>query len=365
MALIGIVCSSSQQSQKNGNGVREKTPSFISVEGTKFMLNGSEIYLNAVNTPWDTWNDFGGDYNKTFWEEEMLRLSENGINSTRIWISCDGEGQPFVAEDGTVSPPTEKFWDDLDHMLYNAEKNGIYLMPTVMSFDHFDEKKPNHMGWRAMIASKDKIQTYIDNYLLPLVNRYKDNPYLFSIDLCNEPEWIHENEQCGSLPWGYLQQYAALCAAAIHKSESLALVSIGSVGVKWASNAYEFGNMWSDEHMKTFADGDSLAFMDYWHIHYYEWMYNDFSSPLKKTVDDYLLSDKPVVIGETPGRPEYYGFEITAEEIFELPYILGYAGVMVWTSNNAGIGDFGSLQTFGHASRAFADKHPHLIHAKK
>lgn len=344
--------------------------SFIYIEGTKLMLNGSEIYLNGANTPWDNWNDFGGDndsafYNKTFWEEEMVRLAQYGMNSTRIWISCDGAGQPFVAEDGTVHPPTEKFWNDLDHMLYHAEKNGIYIMPTMMSFDHFDDKKLNHMGWRTMIQSKEKIQTFIDNYLVPFVERYKDNPYVFSIDLCNEPEWIHENEQYGNIAWEHLQQYAGMCAAAIHRTGSPVLVSIGSVGVKWGSDAYEFGNLWSDKNLQKQTNGDKLAFMDFWQVHYYSWMHELFSSPFEKSPEDYILNDRPVVIGETPGRPEYYGFEITTEEMFERPYLLGYAGVMVWTSNNAGVGDFGSLETFGHASRAFADKYPQLIHAKK
>ena len=337
----------------------------ISIDSKIFICNGTQLFLNGANTPWDNWNDFGGDYDSLFWEQEMKSLANYGMNSTRIWISCDGAGQPFIAEDGTCAKPTTAFWNNMDHMLSHAEKNGIYIMATIMSFDHFKDENKNYKGWRAMIADTTKIQLFIQNYVLELVTRYSDNPYFFSIDLCNEPEWIHENKECGQLPWNYLQQYAGLCAAAIHKTKTPILVSIGATSVKWASEAFENGNIWSDKNLQLHANGDTLAYMDYWHIHYYSWMRDFFSSPFEKSPQKFQLHDKPVVIGETPGRPEYYGFEISLEEIFEKPYTLGYSGVMVWTSNNAGIGDFGSLATFGEASKTFAEKYPHLIHAKK
>ncbi|MFO7869065.1 MAG: cellulase family glycosylhydrolase [Bacteroidales bacterium] len=337
--------------------------SHIYVQGNTLMLDTSEIYLNGANTPWDNWNDFGGEYDSSFWENEMKRLAEHGMNCTRIWISCDGSGQPFVDSTGKASPPSDLFWSHMDHVIKHAKKNGIYIMASIMSFDHFKEPNENHKGWRNMITQTKNIQTYISNFIIPLVERYKNNPYLFSIDLCNEPEWIHENEECGHIDWKHLQEYAGLSAAAIHKTNSPVLVSIGSTAVKWASNKYE-GNIWGDEELQKQAQNDSLAYMDYWHIHYYSWIREHFSSPFEKSPEYYNLNDKPVVIGETPGRNTYYGFDISYEEIFENPYKLGYSGVMVWTSNDAGIGDFGSFETFGEGAKKFAAKYPQLIHSQ-
>lgn len=360
MALLSINSCSEQTKKSDAHNKN----AHISIEGNAFVCNGTEIYLNGANTPWDKWNDFGGEYDSVFWEQEMKNLADNGMNSTRIWISCDGEEQPFIAENGRCEKPTEAFWNNLDHMLFHAEKNGIYIMAAIMSFDHFKDENENYKGWRAMIMDSANIQLFIKNYVLELVSRYSHNPYFFSIDLCNEPEWIHENKECGQIPWKHLQQYAGLCAAAIHKTQTPILVSIGATSVKWASDVYENGNIWSDENLQLHTNNDSLAYMDYWHIHYYSWMRDFFSSPFEKSPNDYALNDKPVIIGETPGRAEYYGFDISLEEIFEKPYTLGYSGVMVWTSNDAGIGDFGSLSTFGHASKAFAEKYPQLIHKK-
>lgn len=350
IAIVGMVVV--------GNSCSQKTE-HIYVEGTKLMKQGKEIYLSGANTPWDNWNDFGGDYDSTFWENEMQVLAENGMNTTRIWISCDGLGQPFVTEDGTASEPTELFWQHLDHMLAQAQKNGIYIMATIMSFDHFDAKKPNNIGWRNMIADKSKIKTYVNNFLVPLVNRYKSNPYLFNIDVCNEPEWIHENEPYGQLPWEYIQQFAGMCAAAIHKADSPVLVSIGSAAVKWNSEVFE-GNIWSDANLKK-QSGDSLAYMDFWHIHYYAWINEYHGSPFMKSPKDYKLADKPVLIGETPGNNTIYDFEMSYADIFENPYKLGYVGVMLWTSNGAGIGDFGTVKTFGEGAQSFQKKYPYLI----
>jgi len=339
----------------------------IYVEGTKLMVNGCPIYMNGANTPWQNWNDFGGSYNSTFWSSHFQDMSSYGLNSSRIWISCNGDGQPYVSNDGTVSPPSQAFWEDMDDMLSHAQKNGIYIMATIMSFDHFKNGNSNYQGWRAMITSKEKTQSFIDNYLLPLVERYKDNPYLFNIDLCNEPEWVHERDDCGKISWEHFQRFAGMCTAAIHNSGSKVLVSIGSASVKWNSNkpGHE-GNIWSDANIQTQSGLGSAAFFDFWHFHYYSWINQYYSNPFEKDPVYYEINDRPCIIGETPARinngEDLYGIAgMTEEKIFDNPYQLGYSGVYPWTSNDAGDGDFGSLATFGSAAKAFYNNHADLI----
>ena len=36
-----------------------------------------------------------------------------------------------------------------------------------------------------MVMSDDKVATFADNYVIPFVTRFKDNPYLWAIDICN------------------------------------------------------------------------------------------------------------------------------------------------------------------------------------
>lgn len=331
----------------------------ITIENNKLMRNGQAFFMIGANTPWDNWNDFGGNYNPDFWEKEFARMHAIGINSSRIWISCDGAGQPSFDTLGNILPPTQAFWNNMDDMMAKAQKHQIYIIATIMSFDHFDQSKPNNEKWRAMIGCTQKINTYIDLFLVPLVNRYKTNPYLFSIDICNEPDWIFENKKCGHLPWEYLQMFGGMCAAAIHKTDSNVLVSVGSAYVKYNSSKYE-GNKWSDKNLQEIT-GDSLAYMDFWHIHYYDWVKTFFNSPFLESPTFFDLTDKPCIIGEAPGRNTKYGFPITYLEIYEKPYQLGYSGVYPWTSNNAGSGDFGSLDTFGEGAKEFSIKYPQFI----
>ena len=56
---------------------------FISIINKKFVVNGNAscpIYMNGANTPWEAWNDFGGSYNATKWDQDMIDLKNKGIN---------------------------------------------------------------------------------------------------------------------------------------------------------------------------------------------------------------------------------------------------------------------------------------------
>ena len=77
-----------------------------------------------------------------------------------------------------------------------------------------------------MITDTNNIDSLVANYVVPFVNRYKSNPWLWSIDLCNEPDWVHENANCGRLPWEPLQTYFGRASAAIHANSEI-LVTVG------------------------------------------------------------------------------------------------------------------------------------------
>ena len=52
----------------------------ITVDGTKFMVNGKEWWSNGVNTPWHKWNDFSGQMDEEHWDKTFALLAENNIN---------------------------------------------------------------------------------------------------------------------------------------------------------------------------------------------------------------------------------------------------------------------------------------------
>ena len=212
----------------------------VSIVNKKFVVNGNvscPIYFNGANTPWDNWNDFGGTYDAAFWAEHFALLKSNGINASRVWISCNGDVQPNISTDGTVTGVSTQFYANLDDFFKSAEANGIYIMATMMSFDHTKNTYRKYQSWRNMLNDPTKVKTYIDNYLVPFVNRYKTNPYLMSIDISNEIEWVAEDNTNMQCSYAVLQRFVGMCASAIHNNPrvdgSTVLVTLGSAATKW------------------------------------------------------------------------------------------------------------------------------------
>ena len=56
----------------------------IRINGTEFMAGDRKIFLNGVNTPWDNWNDIGGNFNESFWRSHFAELRESSINASRV-----------------------------------------------------------------------------------------------------------------------------------------------------------------------------------------------------------------------------------------------------------------------------------------
>ena len=355
-------------------------PGRIYVQGNMLMADGSQIYLNGANTPWNQYNEFGGTnpygarYDRVWWEQEFIRMKNSGINSTRVWIACNGTTQPSIDANGNVTGVSAQFWSDVDHLMGLASTHGIYVMASMMSFDFADPyiwdyatnaHSTKYLAWTSMLKSSAKVQTMIDNYLVPFAVRYKNNPYLYAIDLCNEPEWINQNAGGGSawvvVSWAELQRFMAMSAAAIHNSGSDVLVTLGSAGAKWNSVIYE-NNYWSDAALQAqFAN--SKAFLDFYQIHYYHWMQPWY--PLRKSAVELQLADRPLVMGELPGKPTATNGDrlLPVGETIALisEYFLsnGYSGHYPWTSN--GVDGNGSLADFGPIALAFKQAHPDLV----
>lgn len=129
-------------------------------------------------------------------DSHFRELREAHVNSTRVWISCNGDNaSPGIDANGTVSAPTPAFWRDLDSLFTVAQENHIYLMLALISFDHSKPGNRNAEAWRRMYSSPKGRQSFVDNYTVPLVERYKESPWFFAIDVGNELVWTWENHK--------------------------------------------------------------------------------------------------------------------------------------------------------------------------
>lgn len=308
----------------------------VTIDGNKFKVDDKELWINGVNTPWQNWNDFGGNFEEDFWDSHFEELHKAGVNATRIWINCNGMSIVRLKSDGTVQQVKDKHWTDLDKLFELAEKHDIYIMATLLSFDHFKDGNAGCENFRAMIQSDEATQSYIDSYVIPFVQRYGGSPSLWSIDLMNEPDWVKENAECGQIGWEHLSKFFAKCSAAIHDNSD-ELVTVGLGMVKYNSDKFE-GNYVSDEYFKEFG-GDS-AYLDFYSTHYYFWQNSYMGYPFEQSPVSFGLDGKkPSVIGEAAVLSESGR---TADQDYENAYNNGWDGVMAWTSN--GVDNCGSLE---------------------
>jgi hypothetical protein len=332
----------------------------IMVAGDQFRVGTNRIWINGANTPWHVWNEFGSDdFDAAWWDNHFQKLHENGINATRVWISCNGENGINIDPSGHVLGCTPQFRSNVDSLLEIAARRRVYVNATILSYDHFSRQHTNHMRWRRMLLNEDNVDSMVTNYVVPLAVRYKTNPWLWSIDLCNEPDWIHETEKCGKMDWRPFQVYVAKAAAAIHASSPV-LVTVGiCMGAKYLRRP-PGTNIFSDETLQALAHGDPGARLDFYSPHYYDWEGVTGGNPFYQPPADYPMSPgKPIVIGECPvkGTKQH---SITAD--YEGAFNHGWQGAMGWSSD--GVDRNGSLEDLAPATRAIYAEHPEVVFPK-
>jgi hypothetical protein len=330
----------------------------ITISSGKFVIGSGQIWINGANTPWHNWNDLGGDFDPSWWDAHLQLLHSRGINASRIWISCSGDVGIDIDESGHVSGATQAYWSDLGRLLDIAQRNKVYVLATLMSFDHFNAKHHKFKMWRKWISTDEGIDSYIRNFLHPLLVRYGHAPRLWAIDLMNEPEWVFENSEDGKIPWKRLQSYFARAASEIHR-ESEALVTIGMAMPKYNSDvaASARGNKVGDASLRAVFN-DPGARLDFYSTHYYDWCAPIWGNALYLSPRAYgLPADKPSIIGEFPARGTK-GHNVAAD--YESAYRIGWEGAMGWTSNS--VDDNGGISELGEATFAFDRRHGDLVY---
>lgn len=300
----------------------------VTIEGTKFMVDGKELWINGANTPWEKWNDFTVGYmDEAFWDNEFARLVEDGINCTRIWVNCNGQNIVRLTPGGYPTDVNPDHWEALDKLFALAEKHKLYIMPTLLSFDHFKEPVSSGEKFQAMIKSNEYCDRFAEIYVKEFCERYRGCEYIFGIDIINEPDWVFENEECGKIPWDNISYLLGKCAAVIHENSDFP-VTVGMAIIKYNSDKYE-GNKVSDEYLKELT-GSENAYLDFYSTHYYNWQKPWFGFPCDKSPSEFGLAEaKPCLIGETHNDDEK-DCGMTLTEKYKSVYDNGWNGIMVW-----------------------------------
>ena len=282
--------------------------------------------MNGINMALNNWGEDLTRYDSAVFGNMFKSIAEAGGNSVRWWLHCDGQATPAYDAQGKVTGMPEQAFVNLGRLLDLAAANRVLLMPVLWSFDMANR---NHA---ILVSDSAYTNSYIRNILTPLVTRYKGHPGLLAWEICNEPEWMLDDDGSTTqrVTKAQLQRFHGLFAAAIHRADPGALVTTGSASFKWNSTAPGTkGNYYSDQALQAAAGGDPLARLDFYQIHYYSWMRGQgwTYSPWDKQMSFWGL-DKPVVIGELPARGQA-GY-LNPIQMHVASVDSGYAGVMSW-----------------------------------
>jgi len=322
----------------------------ISVHGTQFEENGKPIWISGANTPWQHWNDFGGNFDAGWWRDQFHSLHEKHVNATRVWISCNGDNpSPGIRPDGIVTSPTPRFWQDLDQLFATAKAERVHLMLALFSFDHTKEGNHNYKSWQAMQSTSEGRASFVSQYATPLIKRYGANPYFFAVDVGNEIDWHWDNQK---MKQADTVDLIARVANAVHKNSRVLVCQGMGTAAKYLSAKYS-GNCLSDASLSAHQAG---AHVDFYNIHYYDWVRKWFSSPFEQSPEEMGISGKPAIVGEAPAKGSA-GMSIV--ENYQKAFAKGWAGFMPWTSN--GVDANGNLADFASGPEWFFRAHPNLL----
>lgn len=292
----------------------------------RITIRGKPLFMNGINMAWNNWGEDLTRYDSTVFGNMFRSLAAAGGNSVRWWVHCDGQATPSYDPLGKVTGMPEQAFVNMGRILDQAAANKILLMPVLWSFDMANR---NHVN---LVSDSAYTDSYIRTVLTPLVSRYKGHPGLLAWEICNEPEWMLDDDGSTTqrVTKAQLQRFHGLLAAAIHRADPEALVTTGSASFKWNSTAPGTkGNYYSDQALQAAAGGDPLARLDFYQIHYYSWMRGQgwTYSPWDKRMDFWGL-DKPVVIGELPAKGQAGYLDPVQMHVRSVDS--GYAGVMSW-----------------------------------
>lgn len=322
--------------------------------------NSQLIFSNGINLAWDKYASDVVDLDAAYFEGVLDTIQASGGNSMRWWLHTNGANSPQFDASGNVTGLDANTVANMRAVLDLAYARGIVISMCLWSFDMLRPQGQDISVMKALLESKEKTQTYIDNALVPILEELGDHPAILTWEIFNEAENMTEEFGFTDIrtSMASVQQFTNLTAGAIHKIVPGALVSTGAGNFESITDIEGHTNYYRDDRLIA-AGGDPLGTLDFYQVHYYPDNFDIDLSPFHRPADWWQL-DKPIVVGEFPSSAidEVEAPSYTMIEAYRLAYEYGYAGAMAW--DYVGF-DGGSFETAKAGIAYLAQEYPQDI----
>jgi hypothetical protein len=294
---------------------------------------GGDWFLLGVNYPYYHYgNDFGGNAWGNYGvhdpssyaavDSDFARMSSMGMRTARWFVFADGRAGITFDDKGMPTGVDEFVVKDLDAALEIAQKHNIGLDLVLIDYQFmWDAKTENGVqlgGHSAVLASAEGQQALVDKVFKPILERYADNQSIISWEVMNEPEWtiqdagtVDHTKISEPITLAKFRAFAQMTVDAIHDIAH-SYATIGGADMKWAQNWMGLG-------------------LDYYQIHFYDWMQPYSTDNLFNVRAESLRLDRPVVVGEFPAD---HSTVAGLRDYLNIWYMNGYAGAWSWSLHN-------------------------------
>lgn len=282
----------------------------------------SNRFVVGANLPWI---GYGTDVGASAWFPEgglstqpaaldlldrtFAALASDGVPIVRTFLLCDARSGVRFDGDGAPTGLDDAVFPDIDALLAAARRHHIRLMPVLLDFHLCMSQRivgDVQLGGRArLIVDPDARLALVDFVLRPIVERYGDDEAIAAWDVMNEPEWCLGS---GPVPrrrgvaFAALQDFLGQAVRCVRESARQP-VTIGCAGTSRLDLVRSLG-------------------LDFYQVHWYEkfgW------AALEQPVADLGLGDRPVILGEFPGRSRL------VVDVLDAARRAGYAGALIWS----------------------------------
>ncbi len=290
-------------------------------------LNGRFLqttpFVAGVNYPWLM---YGGDFGGNAWghygvsrpestrivDDDFAYLEKHGVKFVRWFVFCDGRAGLKYDPSGQVAGLGDHFYDDLDTAVAIAHSHHISLVLVLFDYKIFDQPVSVggvQLGGHSRIVSDPAVrQSFLDNALKPILQRYGNSGTIIAWEVINEPEWAMKIPFRRHMPSAVsvevMRQFVEESVDYVHRY-SAQVATVGS----------------AERRLLYLWKGTNL---DFYEFHWYPTM--ERGEPLDVPVADLHL-DKPCIVGEFPSADARRG----AGAYLNTYLKDGYAGAFVWS----------------------------------